>query len=316
MNYKQQPEIITVTLNPAIDSTLYFHDFQVGQVNRVDREVSDPGGKGVNVAKVIKALGLKAAVTGFLGKENAAFFHNYFRQEHIKDCFIEIGGATRINIKIVDERNGQVSEINYSGLRCEETDLLKMETALQTLAAPGNWFIFSGSLPQNAPSDLYARLLRKLPNGCKTFLDTSGTALAKGISAKPFTVKPNINELSEIMGRQLQADADILAAMDQILNSGVNQVMVSLGADGALVATCEQRWRIKPPQLTAKSTVGAGDAMVAGFVAGQVRGCDLVDSIRLATAAAAASVAKVGTRAGSLVEVKKLCDQVIIEEIG
>lgn len=317
MKINQQPEIITVTLNPAIDSTLYFNGFQIGQVNRVGRQIADPGGKGVNVAKVLKALGLEVSVTGFLGRENAAFFHRYFAEEQINDYFIESDGATRTNIKIVNETDGKVTEINYAGLQCSARDLGELEAKLLNLAAPGNWVVLSGSLSQNAPVDSYARYIEKLQaRGCKVLLDTSGPALQTGLRAKPYLVKPNINELRELTGSPLQAETEIWDAMDAILNAGVQQVVVSLGAKGALAASREQKLRVQPPRIEAKSTVGAGDAMVAGLIAGQAQGLSLEESIRLATAAAAASVAKAGTRAGSLDEVEKLQDQVIIEEIG
>jgi 1-phosphofructokinase len=316
MSARHQPAIITVTLNPAIDSTLYFKDFQVGQVNRIGCEISDPGGKGVNVAKVIKALGYEVGVTGFLGKNNATVFHDYFRQEQIEDYFIEVGGTTRTNIKIVDEKSGQVSEINFPGLQSLATDLLKLDSILKELAHPDNLFVFSGSLPQDAPLDIYRKLTADLVSrGCKVFLDTSGLALAEGIQAKPYAVKPNISELSELTGRNLQDDADIMAAIDQILATGVMQVVVSLGAQGALAANHEKKLRVIPPRVQVQSTVGAGDAMVAGLAAGEAQGLPLIECVRLATAAAAASVAKPGTRAGSLLDVENLRGQVIIEEI-
>jgi 1-phosphofructokinase len=316
MKDKLETSIITVTLNPAIDSTLYFEDFQVGQVNRVRREIADPGGKGVNVAKVVKALGYEVAVTGLLGKSNAILFHDYFEREHIKNEFIEIGGNTRTNIKIVSEKSGQVSEINFSGLHCLPTDLEKLDLKLKELAKPGSLFVFSGSLPPGAPSDIYREFITYLgKQGCKTFLDTNGPALLQGIEAKPYAIKPNINELNDLTGRTLKDEKDIISVMKGILTSGVSRVVVSLGAEGALAAESQKIWRVLSPRVPVRSTVGAGDAMVGGLVVGEALGWPLSESIRLATAAAAASVARLGTQAGSLPEVEKLQQQVIIEEI-
>ncbi|HYH04657.1 MAG TPA: 1-phosphofructokinase [Bacillota bacterium] len=314
---QQSPQIITVTLNPAVDSTLYFNDFHVGGLNRVLRETVDPGGKGVNVAKVVRALGLPVTATGFLGRGNAALFQDFFRQVDIHDSFIQIAGSTRTNLKLVDEPTGQVSEVNFAGLPYSETDLYQLSNTLRSLVYPGCWVVCSGSLPPNAPTDLYACLIGELrQKGGKVFLDTSGKALAEGIRAKPDAIKPNLHELGELTGCHLQNDSEVLAAMEELLNAGIGLVVVSMGAKGALAATREQRWKVTPPPIAVKSTVGAGDTLVAGLLVGLVKDLTLADSMRLATAAAAAAVALPGTRAASQVEMEKLCKQVVVEKIN
>jgi len=312
-----QRKITTVTLNPALDHTLYFAEFQIGQLNRVNKERLDPGGKGINVAKVIKALGHQVAVTGFLGIDNDKVFDAYFRQQQIEDFFIRVSGATRANVKIVDEASGQVTEVNFPGLTCSAEELAKLETTIRQLASPDNLFVLSGSLPPGVSTDIYRQLIALLQqSGCKVFLDASGEALAEGIKAKPYTVKPNLDELSQLTGRELLTESEVLTAMNEILAAGVEQVVVSLGSRGALVADKASRLRIKPPRVQANSTVGAGDSLVAGLTVGEAQGLPLTDRVRLATAAAAAAVATLGTQPGSLLDVEKLMSQVIIEEIG
>lgn len=308
--------IITVTLNPAVDRTLYFQEFVVGQVNRVVSELADPGGKGINVAKVIQALDCDVTVTGFLGSDNRQIFYDYFTKHHIMNRFIEVPGATRANIKIVDEKRDQVSEINFSGLDCSAEAVIRLEQTLLELASPNQLVVLSGSLPQGVSDDLYGILIGKLQaKGCRVFLDASGHALTEGLKARPFAVKPNLSELSQLTGQEFKCDQDILESMDQILHSGVKEVIVSLGADGAIAANSDERIRVYPPKIKANSTVGAGDSMVAGLIVGEAKGLSLAEKVRLGTAAAAASVARPGTQAGALPDVRKLLNEVIIKKL-
>lgn len=312
--YHETP-IVTVTLNPAIDHTLHLPTFNLGQVNRVASERTDPGGKGINVAKVIKALHHPVLVTGFLGGSNAAVFQNYFNQEKIHNYFVEAPGENRVNIKIVDASKDMVSELNFPGITPTAIDLDRLQAVLRQLADTHKWFVLSGSLPPTVPEDIYATFITMLHDyDCNVILDTSGPALAAGIKARPFAVKPNLPELSQLMNSPMTADDEILAAIKQLLQQGISKVAISLGEKGSLVADCDQILRAKAPVVPVNSTVGAGDAFVAGFSVGQARSLSLADSIRLASAAAGAAVALPGTQAGSLPEVNKLIHQIQISE--
>ncbi|HMM19853.1 MAG TPA: 1-phosphofructokinase [Selenomonadales bacterium] len=317
MNNPEQMKIVTITLNPALDQTVYVAQFQVGQVNRVYKQRLDPGGKGINVAKVVGALGNPVSVTGFLGRENSQVFSEYFRKNAIENAFVEVAGAARVNIKIVDEQSGQVSEINFPGLNCTGADLEKLEGVIDRLALDHRWFVISGSLPQAAPEDIYGRLTRLLQrHGAKVFLDSSGTALREGIRANPNVVKPNLDELSQLIGRNLVRESEIYKAARDLLGGGIEQVIVTLGAKGAIVADEREMLAVRPPTVVASSTVGAGDAFVAGYVVGRARGLSLKDCACLGTAAATASVIQPGTQAGSLTEVEKLLNQVAVSRVS
>ncbi|SFL63251.1 1-phosphofructokinase [Pelosinus propionicus] len=307
--------IVTVTLNPALDRTLHLPNFTLGKVNRVDTERTDPGGKGINVAKVISALGNPAVVTGFLGKKNAYLFKDYFKEKNITDCFVETAGENRENIKIVDTATDVVSELNFPGMIPTIADLKNLQDILCQLAVNHKWFVLSGSLPLNVPADIYATFIETLHQyDCNVILDTSGPALSAGIAAKPFAVKPNLPELSQLMQAPMESDKDILEAVKHLLRLGISQVAISLGEKGSLVGDCQQILRAKAPTVPVSSTVGAGDAFVAGFSVGQARCLCLADSIRLASAAASASVILPGTQAASLSDVTKLIDKIQIEE--
>ncbi|CUH94315.1 1-phosphofructokinase [Propionispora sp. 2/2-37] len=308
--------VLTVTLNAAVDHTLYFPSFQVGQLNRVENNRLDPAGKGVNVAKVIKALGQEVAVTGFLGKDNLVPFTNYFAAAGIIDHFIKVDGSTRVNMKIVDESTAEVTEINFPGVTCQAKDLAALELEIRLLAQQGGLFVFSGSLPKGVPDDIYGRYINLLHTfGCKVFLDSSGKALEEGIKGRPYAVKPNINELSQMVGRSLDSVDQVRQVADELLAGGIEQVTVSLGARGAMIVSKAGSWLAEPPDVEVKSTVGAGDAMVAGLVLGEAQSLPLERRIRLATATAVASVMLPGTQACTMSDVEHIMSLVKITEV-
>ncbi|WP_333595271.1 1-phosphofructokinase [Anaerospora hongkongensis] len=313
MKSEEQQKIVTITLNPALDHTVHIPQFQTGEVNRAQQQRIDPGGKGINVAKVVRALGYPVAVTGFLGQDNSKVFNEYFQRKAIDNFFVEVTGAARVNIKIVDEHNGQVTEINFPGLISTSPDLAKLTGVMRRLTDDRQYFVISGSLPQGLPDTIYGQLIEILKGQrVKVLLDSSGAALREGIKALPDAIKPNLEELSQLMGKSLEKENDIRKAIAELLAGGIKQVVVTLGSQGAIIADKEQTLRVRPPAVIAKSTVGAGDALVAGFVVGQTRGLSLAECARLGTAAATASVIQPGTQAGSIKEVARLLAEIDI----
>jgi 1-phosphofructokinase len=316
MNMQKLNKIVTITLNPAIDQTVYFTQFHVGQVNRVGKERLDPAGKGINVAKVLRSLGHDVAVSGFLGRDNESIFDRYFQAQQISNHFIKVGGATRVNTKIVDETSGLVSELNFPGIHCDPSNLQELEDVIKKLAQDAELFVLSGSLPEKAPRDIYRKFIEILKSyDCKVFLDTSGDALAEGIKAKPYAIKPNLAELKQLMGHSVEQELDVFKAIDTLISGGITKVVISLGGKGALVADGMQRLLVRPLEVRVSSTVGAGDALVAGLVYGEALGMSMEEQARWSTAVAAASLAQPGTQAGRLNDVEKLLPNVIIEEL-
>lgn len=307
--------VITVTLNPAADRTLYFSHFTIGEVNRVENEQIEPGGKGINVARIIKQLDYDVTVTGFLGEKNQTYFTDFFEKNGITDKFVRLPGSTRINIKLVDQKSNQVSEINFPGQSCTDAYIQKLITVLKELASPTTLVILSGSLPPGVPDTIYYELITHLNgHGCKVFLDASGQALAEGIKAKPFLIKPNISELKQILNDKLEDEIKIKHAINELLNTGISQVVVSMGGKGSLMADKSSILKISPPKVPINSTVGAGDSMVAGLAIGHLKNLPFLECGRLATAIAATSVAFPGAQIGSLKELSTLMTKVIIEK--
>jgi 1-phosphofructokinase len=178
--------VATITLNPAIDQTVSIPNFRADAVNRVAWRQDDAGGKGVNVASFLAAAGHRVSVSGFLGRENDALFKTLFHQKGIADHFIRLPGETRINIKIVDDAQGQVTDINYPGQEPTHQDMAALKVAIHALAHTCDWFVFSGSVPAGLSPNIYNELIGFLKaQGKAVVLDTSGDALRWGLPAKP-----------------------------------------------------------------------------------------------------------------------------------
>jgi 1-phosphofructokinase len=308
--------IATVTLNPAIDQTVKIPNFRADTVNRVTWRQDDAGGKGVNVASFLADVGHQVGVTGFMGRENARLFDRLFTQKGIADHFVRLPGETRVNIKIVDAAQGQVTDINYAGQEPKPEDVRLLHDAITALAQECDWFVFSGSVPGGLSSDIYDELIGTLKSQGKTVvLDTSGDALRLGLPAKPDLIKPNRVELEEVIGRKLQSQGDIVAAARELIQAGIPQVVVSMGAEGALFIDGEAAVHALPPQVTVKSTVGAGDAMVAGTVSGLVSGKSLKDCAAMATAFSLGALGQIGPRLPPLAQLQEMCNLVTVRPI-
>ena len=251
------------------------------------------GGKGVNVACFLAGLGVDVIATGFLGADNAGLFESAFARWGITDRFLRIAGATRIGIKIVDELTRETTDINFSGLTPAAEDLDELRGRIAALAEPGRWFVLSGSVPAGAPDGLYAELIDSIhEKGGRVVLDTSGRPLREALAGVPDVMKPNVDELGDLVGKTLDTPAAVRAAGESLLARGVRRVVVSMGGDGALFLDRERALLTRPPRVAVRSTVGAGDAMVAGIVYGMIHDLSLEDLARTATASGAYAVTR------------------------
>ncbi len=306
-------EVVTVTLNPAIDQTVTIPNFAAGKVNRVVSTQSDPGGKGVNVASFLADYGHAVAATGFLGEENTDLFEALFAQKQIVDDFVRIAGSTRIGIKIADPVLDQTTDINFPGQPPTTEDVHALRDRLQQ--SVGQWVVLAGSIPPGIDPTIYRDLIEMLkPQGCGIVLDTSGEALNHAIGARPDIIKPNIHELEVLVGETLDGSAAIVGAARKLIRQGLRLVVVSMGADGALFVDEQEVVMARPPRVEVKSTVGAGDAMVAGIVASQLRRLPLGACARLATAFSIDAITHLGAGLSSVELITTLMEQVAIEE--
>jgi 1-phosphofructokinase len=302
-----------VTLNPAIDQTITIPNFAVGIVNRVAHTQSDPGGKGVNVASFLADYGHTVAVTGFLGRENAELFEALFAQKHIRDDFVRIAGKTRIGIKIADPVQNDTTDINFPGQPPTSDDVDALVKRIEAL--PGDWVVLAGSLPPNIEPTIYRDLAAMLrAQGRRVAIDTSGDALRHALDATPHIIKPNIHELEMLVGESLGTQAAIVEAAQRLIGQGLQLVAVSMGAQGAVFVNEHTVVTARPPSVEVRSTVGAGDAMVAGLVAGQLHSLPLEICARLATAFSLDAITHLGSGLSSRAVVEAYMEQVMVEE--
>lgn len=307
-------DVVTVTPNPAIDWTVTVPGFAPGAVNRASADRSRPAGKGVNVAAALAGYGHGAAATGFLGRDNAAAFESYFAELGIDDAFVRVAGATRVGIKIVDPSRQETTDVNFPGPAVTAEDVDALLRRVDALAADGRWFVLAGSLPPGADAVLYAELTRRIrARGGRVVLDTSGVALQHALDAAPHVVKPNVHELELLLGQLLPSPDDVADAARALLERGVELAAVSMGAEGALFVARDAIVHARPPSVTVGSTVGAGDAMVAGIVAARLAGLDLAETARLATAFSLAALTRTEPGPPPRAEVEAMAVRVDVE---
>lgn len=308
-------KIVTVTLNPAIDLACSVPGFTVGEVNRVQSSQTDAGGKGVNIARLLRLFQLPVTATGFLGQENPHIFEKLFSDKGIEDAFVRVPGETRIGIKILDSSRHITTDLNLPGLTPEPSHLENLLEVVEQQTRAARILIIAGSIPTSLAPETVGQLVSiAKKQGAKVFVDTSGPALQHAIAARPTLVKPNIDELSEYVGRSLRDIDEIVKEARTLLASGLETVVVSLGSAGALFVDQNGFVQTKPPKIKAVSTVGAGDAMVGSLAAGFCRKLSLADSARLATAVSAAVVTLAGPGLSSLDEAKNIEPQVQVTE--
>lgn len=311
------PRIVTVTLNASIDQTAIIPNFTAGEVNRVAREQSDAGGKGVNVASFLADFGHAVAVTGVLGAGNQEPFLRLFADKKLIDRFIRVPGHTRVNIKVADDARHQVTDINFPGVNVPAETIGAVSATIDALAGEGaEVFILSGSLPTGVAPAIYRDIATRLKvRGCKVVVDTSGEALARAVEAAPDIIKPNIDELVGLLGCPLDDEAAIVAAARSLRTRGIGWVVVSMGGEGAIFVTADAAVRATSPPAPVKSTVGAGDAMVAGIVHASLQNLGVEDCARIATAFSLGALGEIGPHLPSPDVVDAFARQVTIRRI-
>ncbi|WP_280540452.1 1-phosphofructokinase [Chromohalobacter sp. 11-W] len=290
--------VLTLTLNPALDLAIRLPALTLGAVNRTEATHLEAAGKGVNVARVLAALGHEVAVSGFLGADNDGAFGRAFADWGLEDAFLRLPGETRINAKLA-EAEGRVTDINGPGLEVARDDLAALyavlEARLVDAARCPDAVVIAGSLPPGmSPDDLAALIGWLRGYDVPVWVDTSGAALNAAIAATPNAVKPNETELAEWAGESLEDAASRLAAATRLHASGIEHALVSLGGEGMLWVGPEGNWQATPPRVEVASTVCAGDTLLAAMLHGRLENLNAEATLRLATALSAEAVRHVG----------------------
>jgi len=304
--------ILTVTLNPSVDRLIYVRKLVPHDTNRILRIEEDAGGKGVNVARVLRRLGVDTVATGFLGGRTGRYVLRELREIDGVDCrFIWVSADTRTNLAIQEEDGSPPTALNERGPQISRDELNALLQQVEQLSQKAQFVVLGGSLPPEVPTDIYATLgdIAKR-QGAKVVLDADGEPLIQGLRATPFLIKPNETETERLLGRTIDTLEDAARAATEIHGQGIAVVVVSIGAKGAAVACAEGCWVAVPPKIKAVSTIGSGDSMVAGVLSVLVRGGAVDDAIRWGTAAGAATAMTDGSDIGTAEQIGELVPQV------
>lgn len=281
--------ITTISLNPSIDRTVNVASFTTGGLNRVISTHSVAAGKGINVALAAASLGVDAECIGFMYKEGSSLFEKRLMVNSTAYNFVWCDGSVRTNIKVFDESKGEITEINESGAGVTEADMKKMTDLVIRHAENTDYLVMAGSLPPGCPVDYYRTLIQTVDGlGCRCILDADGDRLRYGLEAQPYMIKPNHYELEMMTGRELKTLKEIRNAAFKYIDKGVSVVAVSLGADGAMITDGAHSLYAPKLSIDVKSTVGAGDSMVAGLTCGFIGENDLEECFRMGIACASA----------------------------
>jgi 1-phosphofructokinase family hexose kinase len=290
--------IVTVTLNAAVDRTLLVPNFQLGRRHRASSGFLSAGGKGINVARALKRLGVPVVCTGLAGGRNGTMLVEELTQEGILNDFVRIRGESRSSTAVLDPTSNAYTEINEWGPEVAEDELEMLREKLTYLGQGAEFVVFAGSLPRGVDSDFYAETIRDAARHHHlAVIDADGEALRLGVGAEPYLVSPNVREAEEMVGHEFVDDEDLVSALDEIAELGARNVLIT-GKDGchALLREdrTELRLRARAPHLEPMSTIGAGDSLLAGFLAARAGGRSFEDAVRGAVACGAASVLEPG----------------------
>ena len=307
--------ILTITLNPSIDRRYVVDGFEKGRVFRAREVQYTPGGKGLNVTKVIKAFNEPVVATGFLGGRSGEYIKDQLDDMNIQHKFVDIRGETRSCIAILSDDKSQ-TEVLEDGPYIFKEETLNFYELYRDIIKECEIICASGSLPKGLTSDTYRKLIDIAKEQNKKFiLDTSGEALRLGVEGAPFLVKPNKEELENLVGHSIINEYEIFKSAKYLLDKGINIVVISLGSKGSVVFSNDYAYMVKPPKVNAINPVGSGDSMVAGFAVALKRNYDFETMIRFASACGTANAMEAETGKVDIDNVRRLMKEIKIEEI-
>lgn len=311
--------IVTVTLNAAIDRTLVVPNFQPGQRHRASVGFPSAGGKGINVARSLKRLGAPVVCTGLAGGRTGTLLVEELTNEGILNDFVRIRQESRTSIAVLDPTSNAYTEINEWGPEVSDEELEILREKIAYLAQRAEFVVLSGSLPRGVDPGFYGELVRELGRAqLLAVVDTEGEALRLAVEAEPYLVSPNQQEAEALVGHEFVDEEDLAAGLDEIADLGPRNVLITLET-GCYALLREDRTEIRvkaeAPRVEPISTVGAGDTLLAGFLASRVSGRPFEDAVRSAVAAGTASVLEAGAGRFDPREASRLTPLVQLERI-
>ncbi|WP_461197565.1 1-phosphofructokinase [Enterococcus sp. N249-2] len=278
--------IYTVTLNPSIDFIVHVDHLAIGALNKMTQDFKLPGGKGINVSRILKRINVDSTALGFVGGFTGTFISDWITKEAIDHQFTSVTDDTRINIKL---KSGEETEINGLGPAISESEMADLKAKFSQLK-PDDIVILSGSKPAGLTADFYEDLIELVQNaGADFVIDTTGAELFAALPAHPLLIKPNNHELAELYQTSFSSIEDILPYGQKMLQDGAKNVIVSLGGDGALLFSGEKIYRTNVLKRPLKNSVGAGDSMIAGFIGRYAETRDVVEAFKWGVACGSAT---------------------------
>ncbi len=280
--------IYTVTLNPALDYDMYLDsDLKIGELNLTRAAGLRSGGKGINVSKMMKTLGIQNTALGFSAGFAGEFILNDLRNDGVTVDFIEVEGNTRINVIAFDNESKKETEIAGLSPVISRENLNKLTDRVSNLSV-GDILVLSGSIPSSISDTIYKEMAENAGEGVKVVLDTRGNLIDRNLN-RNFLIKPNIKELRQMFGEKLEKEEEILRKSEYFFKKGIENVIISRGGEGALLVNKDGMWEASVPKGKLVNSIGAGDSLIGGFLSGLERGYTIQDSFRLGIAAGSAT---------------------------
>lgn len=307
--------ITTVTLNVAIDKAYVIDDFCQGEVMRVKKCTNTPGGKGLNVAKVAKLCGEEVLAAGFVGGHAGAYVEDMLNEQNVPNEFVHTKNETRSCINVLAS-DGSSTEFLEPGAEVLENEAEEFMQKYSEIVDKSDVITISGSIPKGISTDIYKKMIDEAKRkNTPVLLDTSGEPLKEGLKSNPTLIKPNGDEIQALLGISINNREELIENGKKLQQSGIKYVVISLGAEGALVITDEHVYHGKPPEIKPINTVGCGDSMVAAFAVGIKRGYSVEEMLKYAVSVSSANALTMATGFFNESDRKKLFEDVIVEII-
>ena len=307
--------ITTVTLNPMLDKTMHVDSLARGQIHRAVKLEMVAGGKGINVARQLKCLGVSVLATGFLGGEVGSIVGGLLRKEGLGHDFVDSGAMTREGVTYL-EPNGTSTAVFEPAGRVAVTRVRALKKRITKLVRKSAWIVCSGSSPCPEADDVYHEaILSANKAGIKSVLDSYGRAFKRGLEAVPTMIKPNRQEYEKTFGKELRSEKEVRRVMENWLSAGIKFIVLTDGAKPAYAASSGGQWKLQAPSITTVNPVGSGDAMVAGIVFGLQKGWEFERCLEFGIAAGAANARKWPVANSTHEEIEDLRKQVTVKKL-
>lgn len=283
--------IYTLTLNPSVDYIVEAEDIQLGILNRTSNETKLPGGKGINVSRVLRSLGVESKATGFIGGFTGRYVEEFLKREGVQTNFVNVTGDTRINIKL---KAGTETEINARGPEISTDAIDSLKKQIMQLGS-SDYLILAGSIPSSMPDSIYEEIVQICKKtGAEVIVDAEGDLLKNILVHRPFLIKPNHHELGQFFNKEIKNADDAIFYGKQLVEAGAKNVIVSLAEKGAVYINEQDAFKAEVPRGEVKSSVGAGDSMVAGFLAQYLKTGETKEAFRYSVASGSATAFSIG----------------------